>query len=515
MSIRQEPSAARPDSVDSTEMPRRRMLTAMVGTLLGLVLSALASTTILTSLPVMMNELGAGQTAYTWVITANLLTTTVSLAIWGKLCDLFSHTRLMFAAIGLFTAASLCAGLSPTAEALIGFRAVQGVGAGGLISVGTVLLADLVSPRERGKYAGIVGGVIGVGTMGGPVLGGLITDGLGWRWNFYLGIPFAVASVILLHRTLDLPSPRGSTRIDWAGFVLVTASAGLAMAWVSVAGDMFPWWSWQSVAMVTTSLGCAIATIVVERKVAEPLIPLGLFTDPTISRVVITSVSLGVTMLSVPAFMSQYFQIARGMSPSASGSMILAMSASTFIASTVLGQVISRTGRWKPWVIVGAAFLLSATVGLATLTSTTPLVLVGGYLAGVGIAVGILMSNMQILAQNSAPPEKLGAATALPAFFRQLAGTLAVGVLGAVIATRVSATSGTAGSGRDTVPDVAELSEPVRQAVQTLYADVIGDLFLWCVPLAAVAFVATVLLPNRPLRTSTAVQQRADTLLSE
>jgi len=515
MSIRQEPPAARADPSDSREMTWGRMLLAMVGTLLGIVLSALASTTILTSLPVMMNELGAGQTAYTWVITANLLTTTVSLAIWGKLCDLFSHTRLMFAAIGLFIVASLCAGLSPTAEVLIGFRAVQGVGAGGLISVGSVLLADLVSPRERGKYAGVIGGVIGVGTMGGPVLGGLITDGLGWRWNFYLGIPFAFASVILLHRTLNLPSPRGSARIDWAGAVLVTASVGLAMTWVSVAGEMFPWWSWQSVAMVTASLGFAIVTIVVERRVSEPLIPLGLLTDPTISRVVVTNVSLGVTMLSVPAFMSQYFQISRGMSPSASGSMILAMSASTFLASTVLGQVISRTGRWKPWVIVGAAFLLSATVGLATLTTTTPLVLVGAYLVGVGIAVGTLMSNMQILAQNSAPPDKLGAATALPAFFRQLSGTLAVSVLGAVIATRVATASGAAGATRDTVPDVAELSEPVRRAVQTLYADIIGDLFLWCIPLAAAAFVATALLPNRALRTSTAVQQRAETLLPE
>lgn len=512
MRIRQKGLAAGTCSLDPVEMSRGRMLTAMVGTLLGIVLSALASTTILTSLPAMMNELGAGQTAYTWVITANLLTTTVSLAIWGKLCDQFSHTRLMYAAIGVFIAASLCAGLSPTANALIGFRALQGIGAGGLISVGSVLLADLVSPRERGRYAGIVGGVIGVGTMGGPVLGGLITDGLGWRWNFYLGIPFAVVSVILLQRTLNLPSARGYTRIDWAGAIFVTAIAGLLMTWVSVAGDAFPWWSWQSTAMVTAALGCAIATIVIERRVSEPIIPLGLFTNPTISRVVITSVSLGVTMLAVPTFMAQYFQISRGMSPSASGAMILAMSASTFVASTVLGQVISRTGRWKLLLTMGAAFLLVATVGLASLTRTTSLFLVGGYLAGIGFAVGALMPNMQILAQNSAPPEQLGAATALPAFFRQLSGTLAVSILGAVIATRVATTPS---AGGDTVPDVAELPEPLRNNVQTLYADIIGDLFLWCIPLVAVAFIATALMPNRPLRTSTAVQQRAEKLLTE
>ncbi|MDV7352774.1 MFS transporter [Rhodococcus oxybenzonivorans] len=516
MSLRHDPSAER--TVTATvpqDLSRRRMLTAMVGTLLGLVLAALASTTVLTSLPVMMNELGAGQAAYTWVIVSTLLTTTISLAIWGKLCDLFSHTRLMYAAIVIFIVASLCAGLSPTAETLIGFRAVQGVGAGGLIAVGTVLLADLVSPRERGRYAGLVSGVIGVGTMGGPVLGGLITDGLGWRWNFYLGIPFAVASVILLHRTVRLPSPRGTSRIDWAGVVLVTFGAGLAMGWVTIAGDLFPWWSWQSAAMAGTAFVCAAAVIIVERRVAEPLIPLGLFADPTISRVVIASISLGVTMLTVPAFMSQYLQLSRGLTASSSGTVMLAMSVATFLTSTLLGQVISRTGRWKHWIVLGSVFLLAATVGLSTLTITTPLVLVSGYLVGIGVAIGTLMSNLQIVAQNAAPPDRLGSATALPAFFRQLASTVAISILGAVVATRVATRPGSAEMAGETVPDVATLAEPVRHAVQVMYADIVSDLFSWCIPLTVIGLIATVLLPNLPLRTSNAVEQRAEAILPD
>jgi MFS family permease len=495
---------------------RRDIRMALTGTLFGLVLAALASTTILTSLPIMMSDLGAGQSAYTWVVSATLLTTTVSLAIWGKLADLFSHKNLMFGAIAIFVAASLFAGLSPNAEVLIGFRALQGVGAGGLIAVGPVLLADLLSPRDRGRYAGLISGVIGVGTMGGPVIGGIITDSVGWRWNFYLGIPFAIAAVLLLQKSLHLPVHSRTARIDWLGATLIAGGASLLMLWVTMAGHQFPWGSWISISMAVGSLAFAVAVVLVERKVEEPVIPLSLLMDASISRVVIASTALGVTMLAVPTFMSQYFQIARGLSASMSGTFMLSMSLATFLAASIVGQVISRTGHWKLWVITGSVFLVLGLAGLATLNISTSLVAVSAYLVAIGFAIGVLMQNLLIVSQNCAPADQLGAATALPAFFRQLASAISVSILGAVLmaristfqASRVHSSGGSEAASGVSVPRISELDEPLRGLVQEQYADIIGDLFLLCVPLAVVGLLATLALPNIPLRTKTAVQER-------
>ncbi|WP_038171099.1 MFS transporter [Tomitella biformata] len=495
---------------------RAQVMMALAGTLLGIVLAALASTTILTSLPVMMSDLGAGQTAYTWVVTSTLLTTTISLAVWGKLADLYSHKRLMHAAIGLFVLASLCAGLSPTAEILIGFRALQGVGAGGLIAVGPVLIADLLSPRERGRYAGLISGVIGVGTMGGPVLGGLITDSIGWRWNFYLGIPFAIAAVLLLERSVHLPPKTRPARIDWLGATLISAATSVLLVWVTVAGQQFAWASWPSAAMGAAFAALLILVILVERSVPEPIIPLALMRDASILRVVIAGVALGITMIAVPTFMSQYFQIARGLSASASGMLMLSTSVATFVTATVVGQSISRTGRWKLWVVLGGAALAAGLGGLATITVGSSLITVSGYLLCIGFAVGILMQNLLVISQNCAPPEHLGAASALPAFFRQLAGTVSISVLGAVLTARLltfQASTGVAHTDEPgtAVPRAADLEEPLRGLVQEQYADIIADLFLLCVPLAVIGLVAILTLPNIPFSTQTAVERHANT----
>jgi EmrB/QacA subfamily drug resistance transporter len=504
-----------PDTIgDAAVHPHSRQdrMLALTGTLLGLVLAALASTTVLTSLPVMMHELGGDQTAYTWVVGSTLLTTTVSLAIWGKLADLFSHKKLMFAAIAVFVVASLFAGLAPDTAVLIGFRSLQGIGAGGVIAVGPVLPADLLSPRERGRYAGLISGVIGIGTIGGPVIGGIVTDTIGWRWNFYLGVPFAIAAVVLLQRSLHLPVHHRPIRIDWVGAGLISVSACALMVWVTLAGSQFDWLSPTSYVVLGGAVVCALAAAVVEAKVREPVIPHALLRNPSISHVVIASTALGVTMLAVPTFMSQYLQIARGLSASVSGMFMLSMSVATFLAASVVGHRISRTGLWKRWVVLASVALVCGLAGLSTLTVSSGLAAVSVYLLCIGFAIGVLMHNLLVVAQNCAPPHQLGAASALPAFFRQLASAMSVSILGAVLATRISAFH-TAGDESElvnaSVPRVGDLAEPLRGQLQTAYADGIGDLFLLCTPLGLLGLVAALVLPNTPLSSKTAVETQA------
>lgn len=505
-----------------TPMSHREVLEALSGILLGMFVSILATSVVSTSLPRIITDLGGSQSAFTWVVTATLLTTTVSTPIWGKLADLVDRKLLIQIALVVSVVSSALAGLSHTTEMLIGMRAFQGIGAGGLTALGTVLIADIISPRERGRYMGLMGGVMAVGMVGGPLLGGVITDTAGWRWNFFVGLPFAVAAIVVLQRTLHLPAlVRRRVRIDWAGAVLLSASIATLLLWVTFAGSSFAWLSWQTAVMVGGSALGVVGVVLVEQRAAEPIIPLHLFRNRTVVLTVLASVAVGIALFGTQVFLSQYMQLARGKTPTQSGLLTIPMVVGVFLSSTLSGRAITRTGRYKR-IMVGGAVLLTAGMALmGTIDETTSFTLVALYMLVVGTGVGMLMQNLVLATQNTLPIADMGAGTATVAFFRTLGGAIGVSALGAVLSNRVQhlLADGLTGIGVDpaamgsggtsVLPDLATLPGPVRQVVEHAFGLGVAELFLIGAPIALLALVAVVALREVPLGRASGLEQRA------
>src|SRR6478752_1699150 len=417
----------------------RQVLQALSGLLLGMFVSMLASTVVSTSLPVIVHDLDGDQTAFTWVVTATLLTTAISTPIWGKLADLFNRKLLIQLAIVIFVVATAAAGFSQDPATLIAFRAVQGIGAGGLAALSQVIMADIISPRERGRYMGLFGAVMAVATVGGPLLGGFITDTFDWRWNFFIALPFAVAALIIQQRTLHLP-PRAKTkaRIDYFGIVLLSTAVSLLLIWITNAGKDYDWWSTETILMVGGALLAAVLFVIVELRSKEPLVPLTMFRDRTFTLAVVASISIGIAMFGTSVFLSQYMQLARGATPTEAGLMTIPMIAGLLIASIVIGGLVTRTGHWKPYLIVGGVLLIAGSYLLSTIHYDTNFVLVSLYMFLLGAGVGMTMQNLVLIVQNTTEPTKIGVASSGVTFFRSLGGTIGVSLMGAALASRVT-----------------------------------------------------------------------------
>ena len=505
-------------------MTHRQVLESLSGLLMGLFVAVLASTVVSTSLPKIISDLKGDQTAYTWVVVSTLLATTVSTPIWGKFADLFNRKMLVQVSLVVFVVGSALAGLSENTDTLIVFRVLQGLGAGGLLSLVQVIISDIISPRERGRYVGLLGAVIAVGTAGGPLLGGLITDSIGWRWNFYVSVPFAIVGLILIQRTLRLPKrPARKVSIDYAGALLIAAGVSLLLIWVSLAGNQFEWNSPISWGMAVGSVLLLVAAVIVEINVKEPILPMGLFKDRTFTLVVVASLTVGVALFSSSVFLSQYWQLSRGANPTQSGLLSLPQVIGSLVASTLIGVVISRTGKWKRWMVLGASLLTAGLAMMSTIRLDTEIVFVSIYLALMGLGLGMVMQNLVLVVQNSVDVRQLGAASSAVAFFRSLGGTLGVSVLGAVLASRVSTIVGEGIGAVDapaselkalatgTIPNVSELSKPVRDLVEGAYGQGIGEIFLIAAPLAFVTLLAIIFLPKAELGTKTGLEQLAET----
>lgn len=294
-------------------MSHRQILEALSG-LLGMFVAILSSTVVPNALPRIISDLHSGESAYTWVVTATLLATTATTPIWGKLSDLVDKKLLIQLSLTIFVVGSALAGLSPNAGTLIACRVVQGVGAGGLTALVQVIIAAMISPRERGRYMGYLGAVFALGTVAGPLIGGVIVDTswLGWRWCFYVGVPFAGAAIALLQRTLHLPVVRRPVTIDYLGATLVTSAVSLLLVWVSLAGHQFAWNSWPTWLMVPGAVLLGGLFVLAEQRAAEPIIPLRLFGNRTVALSTVASLFVGVALFGATVFLSQYFQISRG-----------------------------------------------------------------------------------------------------------------------------------------------------------------------------------------------------------
>lgn len=500
-------------------MPRKTILKAFAGLLLALLVGILSSTIVSNALPRILADLGGKQDQYAWVVTAMLLTSTATTPIWGKLSDLFSKKLLYQLAIVIFTIGSVLGGLSQSMPQLIAFRAVQGVGLGGMQALIQAVLAAMITPRERGRYAGYIGATFAVATVSGPLLGGVIVDSaLGWRWCFWVVVPIAALAFVVLGRTLHLPVITRSVKIDWLGATLLVGGVTLLLVWFSLAGKRFDWMSWITAAMLGGAVALLAMALLVETKVSEPVLPLRLFRDRTFSLTVLGSLGVGTAMFAGAVFLAQYYQISRGYSPTHAGLMSLPMVLSLFLSSTIIGRIVSHTGRTKPFLVAGSLALLLGSGLLSTVDHTTNLVWMGVFLALLGAGVGALLQNLVLVAQNTVGMRDIGAATGTVTFFRTLGGAAGVSALGAVLAGRVAddITSslaargipvGDAVEGGGSTLDVASLPEPVREVVRAAYGDATGILFLVTAAVTVVTVLAVLLLKERPLRDTLDVEE--------
>ncbi|MFF3502048.1 MFS transporter [Streptomyces sp. NPDC003247] len=504
-------------------MTHRQIMEALSGLLLGMFVAILSSTIVSNALPEIIGDLGGGQSAYTWVVTSTLLAMTAATPLWGKLADLYNKKALVQTALVIYVLGSMAAGLSQNAGMLIACRVVQGIGVGGLSALAQIVMAAMISPRERGRYSGYLGATFAVATVGGPLLGGVITDTewLGWRWCFYVGVPFAVIALIVLQKTLHLPVVKRDVKVDWAGALFISAAVSLLLLWVTFAGDKYDWLSWQTYTMVAGSVVLALIFVFVESRASEPIIPLRLFRNRTITLSSIASLFVGVAMFSGTVFFAQYFQLARDESPTMSGVLTIPMIGGLFVSSTVSGQFITRTGKWKAWLVSGGVLITAGLGLLGTIRYDTDYWKTAVFMALLGLGVGMMMQNLVLSTQNQVEPKDLGSASSTVTFFRSLGGAMGVSALGAVMANRITdyAKDGIAGLGPEyaslasgssgSIPDMDTLPAPLRTVMESAYGHGIADVFLIASVMALLAFVITLFIKEVPLRTAGAMAQAA------
>ncbi|MFE2420716.1 MFS transporter [Streptomyces hokutonensis] len=491
---------------ETSPAARRKVLKALSGLLLALFVSTLSSTVVSSALPKIIGAVHGSQTQYTWVVTATLLTTTATTPIWGKLADLFSKKILVQASIAVFVLGAVASGISQTAGQLIASRALQGVGVGGVQALVQISLAAMIPPRERGRYSGYLSSVTATSTIGGPLLGGVIVDTswLGWRWCFFIGVPIAVVSLFLLQRTLNLPViRRENVKIDYLGATLIAAGVSVLLVWVSFVDNSFGWGSWQTGAMVGGGLALIAVAVRVESRAAEPVVPLDIVRQRTTALAIVGSLAVGTAMFGAAVFLSQYFQLSRGHSPTEAGLLTIPMMAGILVASTVAGRLISSTGKIKPFIITGAALLTVGFAGLGALDSRTPILLLSVEMLCVGMGVGMTLQNLVLVVQNTVPLKDIGAASSTVSFFRSLGGTIGVSVLGAVLARSVQdqIAHGLADAGlRSTATGSDAIA--VRDIVRAAYGDATAQIFLLSAGAALLAVIAAILLKPVSLRSS-------------
>src|SRR6476659_4533780 len=466
-------TSAAPVATDAA-MTHREVLEALSGLLLALFVAMLSSTVVSNALPRIVADLQGTESGYTGVVVATLLTMTASTPVWGKLADLFSKKMLVQSALVIYSVGSLAAAVAPSMGTLIAARGVQGLGVGGLPALVQVVMASIVSPRERGRYSGYIGAVFALATVSGPLIGGVIVDSsFGWRGCFFVGLPIAALAFVVLQKTLHVKTVKREVSIDYLGAVLITGGVSTLLIWVSLSGHNFDWASFTTAWMVVLGVLLLVAAVVVEMRAKEPIIPLRLFKDRTTSLATFASVMVGIAMFGSTVYLSQYFQIAHDMSPTRACLMSIAMVGGLLVSSITTGRIISKTGRWKKFLVGGMVLVVVGLLLLSTIDATTSLLRVGLFMAVLGLGLGATMQNLVLAVQNNTAQRDMGAASSVVAFFRSMGGSIGVSALGAVLSHQVvqSVSTGlaklgvhpSAGGGQsNAIPDMATLPAPIR-----------------------------------------------------
>ena len=507
-------TAAAPAAAAPGEPRDRRSVRIAIGALaLGLLLAALDQTIVSTALPTIVSDLG-GIDHLSWVVTAYLLASTAATPLWGKLGDMYGRKRLFQTVIVIFLIGSALCGLAQSMGELIAFRALQGLGGGGLIALSMAIVGDIVPPRERGRYQGVFGGVFGAASVLGPLLGGVCTEQLSWRWVFYINLPIGLVALAVIAAVLHIPVRRTSHRIDYLGMTVVAAAATCLVLVASLGGTTWPWASPGIIGLAVAGAGLVAVFVVIERRVREPVLPPRLFRVRTFVVCSVISFIIGFAMFGAMTYLPTFLQVVHGYSPTLSGVHIIPMVVGLLISSTGSGQIVSRTGRYKVFPIVGTAVTAVGLLLLHQLDEFTATWLMSLYFFVFGLGLGLVMQVLVLAVQNAVGYEDLGSATSGATFFRSIGASFGVSVFGAVFAGQLSdrLTSSLRGvrlpAGFDPgrlradPTAVAGLPQAVKAPVVHAYAESITTVFLWAVPVALAGFAVAWLLKEQPLRGS-------------
>jgi EmrB/QacA subfamily drug resistance transporter len=506
-------AATAPTKTTSAPAANTHVRAAFSGLVLVMLLAALDSTIVSTALPTIVGELG-GLERLAWVVTAYLLAQTVVTPVYGKLGDLYGRKGVLQSAVILFLIGSALCGISRNMPQLIAFRAIQGLGAGGLTVVTQAVVGDLVSPRERGKYQGIFGAVFGGASIAGPLLGGYFTTHLSWRWIFYINIPIGVVALIVLAATLPSHGIRTRRAIDYTGSALLAVVLASLTLLTDLGGTSYSWSSPTMLALIATTIISLALFLYVERRAAEPVLPLRLFTNRTVAVASAVGFIVGFALFGSVVYLPLFLQIVKEASPTQSGLQMLPLMGGMLFTSIVSGQLISKTGRYKIFPIIGTAVMTVGLFLLGRMTASTSLMAASAIMLTLGLGLGMVMQVLVIAVQNAVSYEDLGVATSGATLFRLIGGSLGTAVLGAVFAKRLAANlagalpSGVAGmpiSARGmSARELAALPPDVHAAYALAFTRSLDTVFLVAMGIAAVGFVLTWLMPEQPLRKTVA-----------
>jgi EmrB/QacA subfamily drug resistance transporter len=493
-------------------LTKRRIWIIFGALIAGMLLSSLDQTIVSTAMPTIVGQLG-GVEHQVWLTTAYLLATTIVMPVYGKFGDVLGRRNLFLVAIALFTIASIGCAFAGDFTQLIIWRAVQGLGGGGLMILSQAIIADIVPASERGKYLGPLGAVFGLSAIGGPLLGGFFVDHLTWQWAFYINIPVGIAAFAIAWFTLKLPNKKATQPIDILGVIFLSAFTTCLIFFTDFGGDAEH--GWDSVVTWMFGIGmlaAALLFVLVESKAKDPIIPLSLFKNRTFANATLIGLTLGLGMFSAIGFVPTFLQMSSGTSAAASGLLMIPMMVGLIGTSIVSGIAITKTGKYKLFPILGTLITAAAMIAFTTLSADTPIWLICVFLFFFGAGLGLIMQVVVLVSQNSVSPSMIGTATSTNNYFREVGASLGVAVFGTIFTTRLTAnltevftsagaSPGDAANATSTLDPqtLATLPDAVRDGIVTAYADALAPVFWYLLPFIALAFILSLFLKQIPL----------------